>query len=96
MGLTIPVNAHLINLGLGPKYDLVFCRKLNNSCVHLSVCALTWFFQLNLLSIVTPKYLVLSTVLSFLLLIFRLLIIFLLLGANIMLTVFSGLKAICL
>ena len=63
-GRIMPVYTHLMSFGLGPKYELVLHVITFNSVLHWSIF---WFIcgvQLSELSIVTPRYLVESTVRS--------------------------------
>ena len=91
-GLIMPVYTHLISFGFGPKYELVLRVIRRRSVLH---CSIFWFMcgvQLSVLSIVTPKYRVESTVFSFVPFILSLVKIFLFLGENTIATVFSGLN----
>ena len=55
LGRIIPVYTHLINLGLGPKYELVFLVIVLKSVVHWSIFLFMCGVQLSVLSIVTPR-----------------------------------------
>ena len=55
-GLTIPVNAHLMRFGLGPKDALVMCDIFIINFLALSSLFLIWVFQWSLLSSSTPRY----------------------------------------
>ena len=88
----MPVYTHLISFGLGPKYELVLRVISRSSVMH---CSIFWFMcgvQLSALSMVTPRYLVQSTVFSFDPFIYSLVRIFLFLGENTMATVFFRAK----
>ena len=80
-----------MSFGLGPKYELVFRVITFRSVLHWSIFCWMCVVQLNMLSMITPRYLV-STVFSFLPSMLSLVKIFLFLRENTIATVFSGLR----
>ena len=88
----MPVYTHLIGFGLGPKYELVLRVISLSKVLHCSIFWFIWGDQLSELSMVTPRYLVESTVFNFEPLIYSHVRTFLFLGEKTIATVFFWAK----